>query len=140
MASDIQAVIAWSHGDLKEGSAEELEARRIIARLLRSSRPLNLGFRSMLADLIDPDDDVAEHRFVLKQRPGNRKRSADHCRIAVYVWRRVAEGAQIKAAAIDAMGHFRVKRSTVMAAWSKWKPHIERYPKFYAREESKKQA
>ena len=140
MVSGFKDVISWLHGDLKKGSAEELEARRLIARLLRSSRPLNLSFRFMLADLIDPDDDIAEHRLELKRRPGNRSSRADHCRIAVYVWRRTAAGVHLKAAVGDAMDHFGVKRSTVMAAWSKWRPHIERYPKFYTRAESKNQA
>src|SRR5690349_6744675 len=43
---------------LKDGSIEELEARRALTRLLRTSRPLDLGVRFVLADLIDPDQDA----------------------------------------------------------------------------------
>ena len=51
---------------LKEGSTEELEARRALARLLRTSLPLGLGVRFVLANLIDTDQDVVNRRFDLK--------------------------------------------------------------------------
>src|SRR6516162_2516430 len=40
---------------LKEGSQEEVDARRAIARLLRSNDPLDRQLRTALAGLFDPD-------------------------------------------------------------------------------------
>jgi hypothetical protein len=40
---------------LVKGCAEEVEARRAIARLLRSNYPLDRQLREHLADLFDPD-------------------------------------------------------------------------------------
>ena len=34
---------------------EELEALRALARLLRTTQPLDLGLRFLIADLIDPE-------------------------------------------------------------------------------------
>jgi hypothetical protein len=49
---------------LKEGAAEELAARRALAKLLRSDAPLNHQIRSKLAELFDPDVAWLEERKI----------------------------------------------------------------------------
>ena len=49
---------------LKERSAKERNARRAIARLLRSKEPLDRQLRVSLADLFDPDDPLGEERCI----------------------------------------------------------------------------
>jgi hypothetical protein len=62
---DIQALIEWLRGDIRKGSRRELQARRTLARMLRSERPLDLGLRFILADAVDPDGEGAQRCFGL---------------------------------------------------------------------------
>jgi hypothetical protein len=49
---------------LEEGTADELSARRALARILRSDAPLDHQIRSKLAELFDPDGAWLEERKI----------------------------------------------------------------------------
>jgi hypothetical protein len=65
----------WLHQKyLKERSAAERDARRAMATLLRSNRPLDRQLRASLADLFDPDDPLGEKRCIkICRRHGGRQ-------------------------------------------------------------------
>jgi hypothetical protein len=128
---DIQALIEWLRGDLREGSARDLQARRTLARMLRSSKPLDPGVRFILADAVDPDGESGE-RLVLKRKPGRRQRVNER-HVAAYVYQRKKAGVKAESAVKEAMTKFNVGRSTVTGALSKWRPHFERDPKLFER-------
>src|SRR6516162_2635852 len=52
---DFGALVEWLRVGTKKGSARDLQARRMLARMLRSSEPLDQGTRLILADAVDPD-------------------------------------------------------------------------------------
>jgi hypothetical protein len=78
---------------LKKGSPKELEARRALAKLLRSDSPLDRGIRTNLAALFDPAPPAWQQR---KITIGNRQRGIrDHVaatQIAWHVWEEVSSG------------------------------------------------
>jgi hypothetical protein len=55
MISNIAALREWLGARTKKGSARDLQARRTLAQMLRSSKPLDEGTRLILADAVDPD-------------------------------------------------------------------------------------
>jgi hypothetical protein len=128
---EVLTIAKWLSGDLED--QHETEARLVFARVLRSSIPLDLTLRFMLADLIDPDNDDNDHRLVLKRKPGNRAPRSNHRSIAAHVWKRIKEGDGFESAVVDAMGHFDVGRTTVTNAWAEWKHYIESYPELFTR-------
>jgi len=128
---DIQALIEWLRADSRKGSARDLQARRTLARMLRSSKPLDPGVRFILAEAIDPDgeDDV---RLFLKRKPGRRRRVNER-HVAAFIYQRTKDGVSVESAVKEAEGKFAVKSSTVYSAWSKWRPHIKRDPELWGR-------
>ena len=118
--------------DMKREKTEELEVRRQLARELGSSRPLNFGFRRMLAGLIDPDGDSEQCLRFTKRRRGNAGDAGRDNKVAECVWR--AGGnvkGQTEAAVIEAMKAFRLSRSSVYKIWSKWQPILKRRYRIY---------
>jgi len=112
---------------LEEGSAEELEARRALARELRTSIPLNLGLRFLLAELIDPDCDAAERRIRFdRRREGKRSNAQAEKKIAEFIWARVQGGAQVKGAVSDAEVKFKLGQKRIKEIWGIWKPILKR--------------
>lgn len=128
---DIQALIEWLRGELRKGSPRELRARRTLARMLRSERPLDLGLRFILADAVDPDGEGAQ-RLLLKRKRGRPQR-INHRRVAAFLYQRTKAGESWEAAVHATMDEFRCARGTVTGAWSKWRGHIERHPETFAR-------
>ena len=95
---------------LKDGSTEELEARRALARLLRTSLPLDLGVRFVLADLIDPDQDVVNRRIrFVYRRKGKRSNALLEKEIATHILARVQAGIKRELAIEDAIKKFNLK-------------------------------
>src|SRR5262249_20857201 len=102
-----------------------------LARMLRSSKPLDPGVRFILAEAIDPDgeDDV---RLFLKRKPGRRRRVNER-HVAAFIYQRTKAGVKLESAVKNAMTEFNVSRSTALGAWSEWRPHIEQNPELYGR-------
>ena len=111
---------------LKEGSAKEVEARRALARELRTSRPLDIGLKFLLADLIDPDNDVEIRHIRFGHRRKGKKTNADAEKtVAEFLWERVPrDGAESAFAA--AKDKFRLGRSRIAEIWGMWKPILKR--------------
>ncbi|WFU37600.1 hypothetical protein QA640_24340 [Bradyrhizobium sp. CB82] len=112
---------------LKEGSPEYLEARRALARMLRSSTPLDLGLRCILADLIDPDRDEVERTIGFKnRREGKRSNAEAEKMVAEFIAARLQKGDQVKRAMSMAGERFGIKRSRLHEIWHEWSPILER--------------
>jgi len=102
---------------LEKGCAEEVKARRAIARLLRSNHPLRL-LRVHLADLFDPDlaSEARTIEFVFR-RQGT---PTDHIRnthIAQYVWRQVKRGVRVTKAQRNAANRFALSEGAIKKIW-----------------------
>ena len=112
---------------LRDGSAEEIAARRALARLLRTSSPLDLGLRVVLADLIDPDCDAAERKIRFeRRRKGKPSNVHAEKQIAEFIWARVEDDEKKEAAFQSAMDRFGLKRSRILKIWSNWQPILKR--------------
>jgi hypothetical protein len=112
---------------LRDGSPEELAARRALARLLRTSSPLDLGLRFVLADLIDPDCDAVERKIRFERRRKGKPSSAHTEKtISEFIWALVEDGVKREAAFHSAMDRFGLKRSRILKIWSDWQPILKR--------------
>jgi hypothetical protein len=113
---------------LKDGSDEEKEARRALARELRSSAPLNLGLRFILADLIDPDRDEINRRIRFEnRRKGKPSTNAlAEKTIAEFIWSQVQAGVKAESAINSAKQKFGLGRSRIFKIWSHWQPILKR--------------
>jgi hypothetical protein len=114
---------------LQEGSEEELEARRALARELGSSKPLDLGLRFILAHMVDPDRDELDRVICFKNRRSGHPSTnpeADKM-IAEYIAARVQDGDQMKRAMSLATERFGLERTQLYEIWRVWKPILERH-------------
>ena len=108
---------------LEKGCPEEVEARRAIARLLRSNHPLRL-LRVHLADLFDPDL-VSEARtieFVFRRQgtPTDHIRNTD---IAQYVKRQLDHGVRVTKAISNAANEFALSEGAIKKIWNIYRPY-----------------
>jgi hypothetical protein len=103
---------------LKEGSPEELDARRALTRILRSPDALDRGIRESLAALLDPDPPEWEQR---KIRVVNRRRKLiDHiAKTQVYeeVKANMAAGSGVNAAIGRAAAKFSISEEMTKRIW-----------------------
>jgi hypothetical protein len=118
---------------LEEGSPNELEARRALARLLGGGLngpwlPLDPRLRVGLRDLIDPDCDSAERCIKFgHRRRGKRSSPEVEKRVAEFIRKRIKAGDPLKVAADEkATAKFGLKRARVRAIWKQWQPILER--------------
>jgi hypothetical protein len=121
---DVASIIDWLVGKLKEGSADDLKARRALAKVLRYG-PLDRRLLFILADLIDPDtrDDLSRW-LVFKRAPGAKK-TMDRSAI---IWRQVKTGIKKEAAVADAMNKCNVRsRDKALAAYNEYRPIFEKW-------------
>ena len=124
---DVASIIDWLAGKLKEGSADDLKARRALAKVLRYG-PLDRGLLFILADLIDPDtrDDLSLW-LVFKRAPGAKK-TMDRRKVAAIIWRQVKTGIKKEAAVADAMKKCNVRsRDKALAAYNEYRPIFEKW-------------
>ena len=124
---DFGALVEWLRVGTKKGSARDLQARRMLARMLRSSEPLDQGTRLILADAVDPDGEGGLH-LCLKRKRG-RRRQFNKRRIAAFIYQRTKAGVSVESAVKEAEQKFAVGSSTAYSAWSEWGPRIERNQK-----------
>lgn len=111
---------------LKEGSPEELEARRALARELRKSTPLDLGLRFLIADLVDPDDEAGRRIRFGHRRRGTPSNALAEKEIAEFIWSQVRSGVKTEAAAVQAIKKFGLERTRIFEIWSHWQPILKR--------------
>jgi hypothetical protein len=124
---DVKAIIDWLTGKLKEGSVEDLSARRALAEVLRHER-LDMGLRYALADLIDPDQRDDLGLWLVFKRAQGRKQTTNWRRVAAIIWKEVNAGTKKEAAVAEAMGKCGVKsRAKALAAYNEWKPIFEKH-------------
>ena len=113
---------------LEDGSPKELEARRALARYLRTSRPMDFGVRSAIADLLDPDC-IENERYIRfgHRRKGQPSRSALAEReIAELIWSHVQAGNSIDTAFRHVEEKFGLKQSSTKTIWKHWQPILRR--------------
>jgi hypothetical protein len=125
-AEELHEIERWIFGKIKAGSAEEIEARRITARLLRAG---DFAIQQRLAIVIDPDNPDAEPSGALlffRRRPGNRSKIVDQRNVAAFIWHEVQAGRKRKAyqRAVVELG---VSLRTAKEAYKCWKPAFEKY-------------
>jgi hypothetical protein len=112
---------------LKLGSNEEKEARRALARMLRSSLPLDPGVRFVLGDLIDPDltevEQIIRFEHRRKGKPSNALAGKE---IAESIWSQTRAGEKTETAVNRTMKQFGIGRSRTMDIWKYWQPILKR--------------
>src|SRR3954447_83525 len=115
---------------LKEGSADELEARRAFERLLRTSRPLDHGLRVVLADLISPDRNEINRRIrFVNRRKGKESNALADKEVAQHIETMLHDGGKARStkyAISKAEEKFGLKRSRLLDIWKEWKPILQR--------------
>jgi|SRR6516162_2358337 len=115
-------LINWLHADPK---ADEDQARRLLAKLLRTTRPLDLGLRFALGDLFDPDLGQEQGCYLtIKRVRGNpRIKRVNLWSVAAYVWRATREGTLPKNAVTRARERgidYRERERTAMELGPNW--------------------
>ena len=107
----------------KRGSRDELDARRAIARLLRSKNPLERQLRDNLAGLFDPDPPESEQRKIeiVFQSQGRYRDYVRKTQIAYHVWGEVSAGRKIVAAINSAVEKFEVSEELVKQIWGRYR-------------------
>ncbi|HEY6700035.1 MAG TPA: hypothetical protein VI137_04330 [Pseudolabrys sp.] len=127
MTEDRQRIADLLYGHLKDGSADEQEARRALACKLRSARPLDLGLRFLLADLIDPDRDEVDRCIRFGSRRSGRPSDAlAEKQVAEFIFSKVQTGEPVKVVIDDAVRKFGLKRARLLKIWGHWKPILKR--------------
>jgi hypothetical protein len=111
---------------LKPGSAREKQARQVLFRLLRSSKPLSPAISWQLSSLIYPEASPLEvRRFVFAAaKKGKRGALANHVRdinVAMFIAKKISGGVKVDAAVAEAAEHYAVSKSTAYNAWKKHK-------------------
>ena len=104
-----------------------MDARRAIARLLRSNGLLDRQLRTNLADLFEPSPPAWEQRKIriVSRRRGRRVDHISNTQIAEHVWEQVGAGAKVTAAIESAADEFGVEPETVTKIWGKYKRSLE---------------
>jgi hypothetical protein len=128
-SDDFAALVERLRVRTKKGSARDLQARRTLARMLRSSEPLEVGVRFLLADAVDPDRLSGAVTMPELKRKRGRPGRFNKLHIAAFIYQRVKAGVPVESAVKEAEDKFGVGSSTAYNAWSEWRPYIERNPK-----------
>jgi hypothetical protein len=111
---------------LKEGTPNEVKARRALARMLKTSLPLDLGVRSVLADLIDPDCDTDRKIRFEHRRKGKPSNVVAEREIGEFIWSKREAGEQMKNVLSDASKKFGLKRARINNIWKRLQPILQR--------------
>ena len=108
---------------LKRGSRDELDARRAMARLLRSKNPLEHQLRDSLAGLFDPDPPESEQRKIeiAFQRRGKFRDHVGNTQIYDHVRNQLDAGGSVAAAITSAVEEFEVSEEFVKQIWSRYR-------------------
>jgi hypothetical protein len=130
-----QALIDWLEGRIKKGSPRELQARRLLAHLLRYQDPLVKTLRGSLADAVDPEGQGPVQLSLNRKR--GRQRKVNPLHIAIFVHRRMHERGEFESAVKEAMTKFKVSRGTVTDAWKQCRQRVEHMAEVVAAERTR---
>jgi hypothetical protein len=107
---------------LEEGTALERDARRALAKLLRSKDPLDEEIRFWLAGLFDPQAIGLEQRKIsFTKRPWNRP--TDHAagiQVFIYINDSIKSGAKVTAAIEEAAEKFSISAEMAKRYWLRY--------------------
>jgi hypothetical protein len=120
---------------LVEGTARERDARRALAKLLRSKEPLDENIRFLLAGLLDSQAAGLEQRKIsfTYRNPGKPTNHAAGIHVFVYIQATVQSGAKVTAAIITAATEFSISEEMAKRYWL-------HYSRFYGLRRSRKAA
>ena len=126
-AAATRNLINWLHADPQ---ANEDQARRLLVKLLRATRPLDLGVRMALGDLFDPDLKQEQGCYLtIKRVRGNPKiKGVDYWGVAAHIWRAIREGAKPHKAVGGAAQKFSCHKKSAQKAWRLYGPLFDKYP------------
>jgi hypothetical protein len=104
---------------LNEGTARERDARRALAKLLRSKDPLDEQIRFLLAGLLDPQAAGLEQRKIsfTYRNPGKPTNHAAGIHVFVYIHGSIKSGAKVTAAIITAATKFSISEEMAKRYW-----------------------
>jgi hypothetical protein len=108
---------------LKDGSPDELLARRALATLLRSREGLNYRLRESLAELFDPTPHALQQRkltFAFRRRG----KTTDHyanAQVFVEVYEAIRSGSKTAEAIADIAERFDIGEDLVKRLWLKYR-------------------
>jgi hypothetical protein len=125
-SKELEEIERLISAEIKPGSKEGREARRILARHLRAG-DFAVGHR--LALTIDPDNTDAEPygaQMFFKRQRGNRSKIVDHRNVAAFISNELQAGRKNKVY-LRAAGAMGVSERTAKEAWKRWKPWFEEY-------------
>jgi hypothetical protein len=126
-------LISWLHADPR---ADPDQARRLLAKLLRTTRPLgrldplDRGLRFALGDLFDPDLSNEQGCYLAIERVrGNPKiKRVNHWDVAAHIWQATRGGTPSHIAVGKAAKKFRCHKKTAQKAWRIYEPLFDKYP------------
>jgi hypothetical protein len=108
---------------------DESEARKAIAKLLRSEKPLSRQLRDMLASAFDPtfEPNLLDGRQIYFRfaAVGRRRDHAANTAIAYHIYKAVKEGATVEVAVGKAIDQFEITREFAMRVWGRYRRHLE---------------
>jgi len=119
-----QALIDWLEGRIKRGSPRELQARRLLAHLLRYQDPLVMTLRWSLADAVDPEGQGPVQLSINRKR--GRQRKANPLHVAIFIRRERRPREKFDSIVERAMAKFNLSRGTVTDAWKQCRQRVER--------------
>ena len=95
---------------LKKDGAEEKEARRALAKVLRTAETLDWGFRDLLAELINPRRDTPRRIVFENHGAGNKSKTDIDRQVAELLWLKGRTRGQMEAAITEAKKEFGLVR------------------------------
>jgi len=110
------------HRHFEPGSDEEKAAQAALVRLLWDpGKPLNWAIRVRIAALLDPTHQFEARKFVIKNRPGVKRRLTDSD-IINFIEEKRAKDCTVEDAVADAADRFPFSTTTIWRAWRRREP------------------
>jgi hypothetical protein len=115
---------------LKEGSPDELHARRALSKLLRSDEGLDRRLRESLAELLDSTPPPWQQRKLLFafRRRGRKTDPYANTQIFVEVATAVKSGSTVTAAITDTAQKYQISEELVKELWLEYREKYKFYP------------
>jgi hypothetical protein len=114
---------------LKPGSAKELEARRALAKVLRTEHDWSV--QTALADMIDPDSGYYRYIHFQNRRAGKPNEFQAEYHIAEFILTRTKGGKLTKRVIGEVEDKFGVHTRHTRKIWTRWKQALVREYRIY---------
>ena len=121
--AELDAIIDWLDGIYEEDSAEDIEGRRAIARVLREEPYPAVLVR--LANLIDPDARDVQRQWLVFKRARGRSKTVNGRQVAAIVWERIKAGDKREAAYGQAADVLGISKSAAEKALAEWEDFFD---------------